>query len=126
MNDFYRIKGEKYIPSVDFNAQTNILEMSGQSYHEYVEEFFQPILGWIKQYLDTCPPKIVFNFKMTYFNTASSRCLLEVFELFDEHQKNHDTNIVINWYYKETDYDMLESGRDYAMDTALKFVLLPY
>jgi hypothetical protein len=124
MNEFYIIKGEKYIPSIEFNAQTNTLEMSGQSYHEYVEEFFHPILDWIQKYLASLPPKITFNFKMTYFNTASSRCLLEVFELLDQYQKNHETDIVINWYYKETDYDMLESGRDYAMDTSLKFVLL--
>lgn len=126
MNDFYTIKGEKYIPNIEFNAQTNVLEISGQSYHEYVEEFFQPILEWIKDYLASLPTQITFNFRMTYFNTASSRCLLEMFELFDEYQHQHTTNIVINWYYKETDYDMLESGRDYAMDTKLKFKLLAY
>lgn len=126
MNQFYTIKGEKYIPTIQFDAQSNILEISGQSYHEYVEEFFQPIREWIAEYLTTQPKKITFNFKMTYYNTASSRSLLEIFELFDEYQDKYETEIIINWHYKEVDYDMLESGRDYAMDTQLNFVFLAY
>ena len=39
----FQIEGENYIPSVNFNADSGVLEISGESYHEYTIEFYQPI-----------------------------------------------------------------------------------
>ena len=69
----FQIEGENYIPTVNFNPESGILEISGESYHEYTIEFFQPIFEWLNQYLEQEGKTIVFNFRMTYFNTSSSR-----------------------------------------------------
>jgi len=122
----FSIKGSTYIPTVLFDPDTGILEMSGESYHEYTIEFFQPILKWLQDFLETPDREIVFNFKMTYFNTSSSRRFLEIFDMLEEYQNNKGGKVLINWYYKEGDVDMLESGEEYSEDVDLEFKFISF
>lgn len=122
----FQIEGENYIPTVNFNAETGDLEISGESYHEYTIEFFQPIFEWLNNYLEQEGRTIVFNFRMTYFNTSSSRRFLEIFDLLEDYNKSKNGNVTVNWYYEKDDVDMLESGEEYAEDVDLGFNLLSY
>jgi SiaC family regulatory phosphoprotein len=122
----FLIKGSTYIPTINFDAQNSVLEISGESYHEYTIEFFQPIFEWLNGYLAEPNKSFVFNFKMTYFNTSSSRRFLEIFDLLENYVKNKHGKVEVNWYYKEGDLDMLESGEEYADDVDLKFNFISY
>lgn len=122
----FQIEGENYIPTVNFNAEIGVLEISGESYHEYTIEFFQPIFEWLNTYLEQEGRTLVFNFRMTYFNTSSSRRFLEIFDLLEDYSKSKNGNVTVNWYYEKDDVDMLESGEEYAEDVDLSFNLLPY
>lgn len=121
----FQIKGSTYIPNIDFNAETGVLEISGESYHEYTTEFFQPVFEWLEEYLQTPDRNVTMNFKMTYFNTSSSRRFIEVLTMLEDYQREKNGNVVVNWYYEENDVDMLESGEEYAEDVDLKFKLIP-
>lgn len=122
----FHIEGSTYIPRVDFNAETGVLEIEGESYHEYTMEFFQPIFDWINEYLDQEGRTISMNFKMSYFNTSSSRRFLEVLTILEEYKTDKNGEVTVNWYYEENDVDMLESGEEYADDVDLPFNLIPY
>ena len=122
----FQIEGENYIPSVNFNAESGVLEISGESYHEYTIEFYQPIFEWLRKYFETPGRKVVFNFKMTYFNTSSSRRFLEIFDLLEDYKKEKNGDVTVNWYYQKKDVDMLESGEEYSEDVDLNFNLIPY
>ncbi|KXX69949.1 DUF1987 domain-containing protein [Flammeovirga sp. SJP92] len=122
----FHIDGSTYIPRIDFNAETGVLEIEGESYHEYTTEFFGPIFSWLEDYLEESGKEITMNFKMSYFNTSSSRRFLEILTLLEEYQNNKEGQVVVNWYYEENDVDMLESGEEYADDVELTFNLLPY
>lgn len=137
----FHIKGSTYIPNIDFNAESGVLEIAGESYHEYTTEFYQPVFDWLEAYLKECgkdagaPGKeIQMNFKMTYFNTSSSRRFIEILTMLEDYQKEQsekdasspDTNfVIVNWYYEENDVDMQESGEEYEEDVDLKFELIP-
>jgi hypothetical protein len=123
--DNYQVDGENYIPTIDFNAETGVLEISGESYHEYTIEFFQPAFEWLKKYLEKPGRKITFNFRMTYFNTSSSRRFLEIFDMLELYKKEKNGDVTVNWYYQKDDVDMLESGEEYAEDVELAFNLIP-
>ena len=62
---------------------------------------------------------------MDYFNTASSKMLLEIFEhfkaMFDAGNK-----VVIDWYYQEDDEDMQDAGEDYADIVEVPFNFISY
>jgi hypothetical protein len=121
----FHIKGSTYIPNIDLDPETGVLEISGESYHEYTTEFFKPVFEWLEEYLKTPNRNVVMNFKMTYFNTSSSRRFIEVLTMLEDYHKNHGGNVVVNWHYEENDIDMLESGEEYAEDVDLEFHLLP-
>lgn len=122
----FQIKGSTYIPRVDFNAETGILEIEGESYHEYTMEFFQPIFDWLSKYLAEPNRTITLNFKMSYFNTSSSRRFLEILTMLEDYQETKKGKVTVNWYYEESDIDMLESGEEYADDVDLEFNLIPF
>ncbi|WP_020531764.1 DUF1987 domain-containing protein [Flexithrix dorotheae] len=122
----FSIPSSTYIPRIDFNSETNILEIEGESYHEYTVEFFKPVFEWLENYLGDPGKEITFNFRMTYFNTSSSRRFLEILNMLEEYQNEMDGNVTINWFYEENDVDMLESGEEYEEDVELDFNLIPY
>jgi len=122
----FHIKAANFIPEINFNADSGVLEIAGESYHEYTQEFYQPVFEWLRKYISEPGKDITFNFRMSYYNTSSSRRFLEIFDLLEDYQNNMGGNVTINWYYKENDLDMLESGEEYAEDTGLPFNLIPY
>jgi hypothetical protein len=117
----FTINGKLFIPSVNFNAETHLLEIGGESYHEFTKEFYQPIMEWLKNYLAIPENTIVFNFKMNYYNTSSSRRFLEIFDMLEDYHTNKNGHVTVNWYYQAGDLDMLESGEEYAEDVGLPF-----
>jgi len=125
MENFF-IESSTYIPKIDFNPETDVLSIEGESYHEYTVEFFQPVFEWLNKYLSEPGKKITLNFRMTYFNTSSSRRFLEILNLLEDYQDENGGDVVVNWYYEEGDIDMLESGEEYEEDVSIDFNLIPY
>lgn len=122
----FHIDGENYIPTIDFNPDLSVLEISGESYHEYTIEFYEPVFKWLRDFLSTNGRTLTFNFRMTYFNTSTSRRFLEIFDLLEEYQNGQNGNVTVNWYFQVDDVDMEESGEEYAEDVQLKFNLVEY
>jgi len=122
----FQIEGSHYIPEINFNAETGILEISGESYHEYTLEFFQPIFDWLKNYTNEDGRKITLSFRMTYFNTSSSRRFLEIMNILEDYHHNKEGDVTVNWYYEENDLDMQESGEEYKEDVDIPFNLIAY
>jgi SiaC family regulatory phosphoprotein len=115
----------KTTPTIVFDAERNILEFSGQSYPENAMQFYQGILQNLADYLAANSGPFTVNFKLDYFNTSSSKCLLDLLECLDRsHQRNN--NITVNWYYSEGDEDMHDSGADFSMDVKLPFHLIAH
>ncbi|TAE75942.1 MAG: DUF1987 domain-containing protein [Bacteroidetes bacterium] len=120
------ITGLDYIPRVNMDVETGVLNIEGESYHEYTLEFFEPIFNWLREYTKTPEKKIELNFRMSYFNTSSSRRFLEIMNLLEEYEKEKNGRVTVNWYYEKNDLDMLESGEEYAEDVKLEFNLIAY
>jgi uncharacterized protein YkuJ len=60
---------------------------------------------------------------MTYFNTASSKIILDILmRLEDLH--NDGKNITVEWHYEEDDEDMQEAGEEYSeiVEVPFKFI----
>ncbi len=104
-------------PKVDFNSETGVCEISGESFLEETAKFYLPLIEWIQQYIKTGKP-IVFNIKLTYFNTSSSKWLLRILYLLSEYQK--EGKVTVNWYIYKDDLDLLEDIEDFTSDIGLK------
>ncbi|MCS6821121.1 MAG: DUF1987 domain-containing protein [Microscillaceae bacterium] len=122
------IKGESgvyFIPNVKLNAQTGICEISGESYLEDTDEFYSNIIKWIEQYTQEVRKPLVFNFKLTYFNTSSSRSILDVLRALKKYEKEGG-QVEVNWYYPEDDDGIAEEAEDYMKDTGLDIKMYPF
>ncbi len=111
--DVIKIKGTDDTPNVILDAQNNIFEFSGRSLPEDVATFYAPVLEWIQEYAKSPNPKTNVVFKLEYFNTASSKMILDLLLKFEEIYKS-GKEVVIVWNYQEDDEDMLEAGEEYA------------
>lgn len=108
-----KIAGTDDTPTVILDAANDNFEISGRSLPEDVAAFYSPILEWLDRYNQNPNPKTVFNFKLMYFNTASSKMLLDVLmKLEDMH--NEGKSVLVKWYYAADDEDMMEAGEEYA------------
>lgn len=99
-------------PKVDFEISSGILEVEGRSIPENSTEFYKPIFEWLDSYVSSPSSSTVFNFKLEYFNTSSSKCILDVLRKLEQLHKS-GKNVVVNWYYEEDDEDMMEAGENY-------------
>lgn len=108
-----KIMGTDDTPTVILDSANNNFEISGRSLPEDVAAFYNPILEWLEKYSQNPSSKTVFNFKLIYFNTASSKMLLDILmKLEDMH--NGGKEVLVKWHYPEDDEDMKEAGEEYA------------
>ncbi len=114
-----------FIPTVNFNAKTGICEISGESFLEDTVEFYRPLIEWLTEYTTELKRPIAFIIKLTYFNTSTSRCILDILNLLKEYE-DEGGEVLVNWHYDENDADMEEDIEDYMIDTGLKINLIPF
>jgi hypothetical protein len=108
-----KIQGTEDTPKVILDKDNDVMEISGRSLPEDVASFYDPILNWLDEYAEGPNGKTVFNFKLVYFNTASSKLLLDILMKLEEiHEAGND--VLIKWHYPEDDEDMEEAGEEYA------------
>ena len=113
------IPDSPYYPEVNFDATNGVCELAGESYMEEAYKFYTPILNWLKEFTLTEGNDITLNVKLTYFNTNSSRLLLDMFDILKK-SKDEGKEIIINWYYEEDDPDVQEEVEDFEIETGLQ------
>lgn len=111
-------------PYVKLDAESGIIELSGTSYPEDPAEYYGNIFEWIKENFNESSPKIDVSVKLVYFNTGSSKCLMNLFQLLGRKSKVNNNKISVSWFYNENDDDMLEAGQAYENLTRLPFKMV--
>jgi hypothetical protein len=106
------IKGEAKTPTVKFDYEKGELLISGRSIPENSVEFYEPIISWLDKYKASNGSSLSMDVKLEYFNTSSSKCILDLFKKLEE-LKKADKNIAIKWYFESDDEDMEEAGQDF-------------
>lgn len=114
------LEGTAKTPTVDFKSNGELL-IKGRSIPENSIEFYKPIIDWISDYGNGPQSDTSVNIQLEYFNTSSSKCILDVFKKLESLP---DTSVKIKWYYEEDDEDMLEAGEDYEAIIDLTFEMI--
>ena len=120
-----KIKGSDDTPNIILDKDNGIFEISGRSLPEDVAAFYEPILEWLEDYTENPLDKTVFNFKLEYFNTASSKLLLDVL-LKLEDMYDDGKEVMVRWHYPDDDEDMEEAGEEYADIVEVPFEQVSY
>jgi len=99
-------------PEVVLDQQGNRFEISGKSLPKDILRFYQPVLDWLNEYKKKPKPFTRIDFKITYFNTASSKLILDILMILEE-MKEEGNGILVKWISPASDEDMQEAGREY-------------
>jgi hypothetical protein len=110
-------------PFVKFDSDKGLVEIKGRSIPENSIEFYKPLIDWLDKYADQPNGRTSVNIKLEYFNTSSSKCILDIFRKLELiHKKGNE--VEINWYYEEDDEDMFEAGEDYQSIINIPFKMI--
>ncbi|MGC9373604.1 MAG: DUF1987 domain-containing protein [Bacteroidales bacterium] len=111
-----------YFPEVNFDADTGVCEISGESYMEETYKFYLPLVNWIKNYIKNTNNKIELVIKLIYLNTSSTKCILDMLDVLKEYQdKGGDVKVI--WYYDIEDPDMVDEVEDFEVESGIKIEL---
>jgi hypothetical protein len=117
------VEGTAKTPSIRFDGDHGLIEIKGRSIPENSIEFYKPLIDWLDKYSQGPKQVTKVNIQLEYFNTSSSKCILDVFKKLETiHKSNYE--VVINWYYEEDDEDMLEAGEDYESIIRIPFKMI--
>ncbi len=119
------IKETEDTPKIIFDPDNNKFEISGRSMPEDVANFYSPLLNWLDEYAESPNEKSVISFKLEYFNTASSKALLDILMKLEEIYENGN-DVLIKWFYPDDDEDMQEAGEEYSEIVDIPFEKISY
>lgn len=113
------IPATRKTPEIHFSAEGELV-MTGRSLPEDVDTFYEPLIAWIQE---LTAEDIKFKIFLDYFNSASSKRLIDMFKHLEA---NHNVkNIQITWMYEEGDEDSLETAQifeDSLMRTVFRYI----
>ncbi|MGE0771431.1 MAG: DUF1987 domain-containing protein [Cyclobacteriaceae bacterium] len=119
--EILNLEGTEDTPKIILDKKNGIFEISGRSLPEDSAEFYKPVLDWIGQYAGDPNGNTEFVFKLEYFNTASSKLILDVLSALEDIK-----GMKILWYFHEDDEDMEEAGEEFSELVEIPFEFKTY
>lgn len=112
-------------PDVVFSKKDNLFKIEGMSLPEDVKTFYKPVLEWLSEYSKDPNQCTKMIFKLTYYNTSSSKIILNILNILKEIHRN-GKNVEVVWQFREEDEDMIDAGEDYSAATRLPFSFVQF
>jgi len=108
-------------PGINFDKDLGKFLIFGKSFPEEVKRFFDPVLLWLEEYVSNPNDLTRFEFRLEYFNSATSTMLVEILYTLERIIKETNKKVVIIWNYLEIDDDMHETGKEYEEMVKIPF-----
>lgn len=115
------LEGTEDTPRIVLDKSKKTFEISGRSLPEDSAEFYKPVLDWLEAYKGQANADTSFVFKLEYFNTASSKLILDILSKLEEIE-----GVKILWFFQEDDEDMEEAGEEFSELVELPFEFKSY
>lgn len=114
------IEPTKSSPAILFDGTTGILDIAGESYPENSYEFYKPVLHWLARFCYNFHEAIVFNCRISYLNTGSTKSMMDILDLFEErHSKG--LAVRVNWYCDSDNDRAIETAEEFKEDVTFPF-----
>lgn len=120
----YFLEGSTKTPEIRLNGNTGVFEFFGRSIPEISFEFYAPMFSWLENYCRNPKPSTEVHTKFEYFNTSSSKSILDFFKVLEAlHEAGHSA-VNIKWYHAHDDDAMHEAGEEYKMLVKVPFEII--
>lgn len=107
------IKGDAKNPTLNFDYSAGTLSIKGRSWPEHAVNAYQPAFDWLEKYQKNPQPKTTFKVELEYFNTSSSKIVLQIMKKAEEMHKA-GLDVKVDWYYENDDFDLKEEGETFS------------
>ena len=108
-------------PLVTFDGKELVIK--GRSFMDNAVEYYKNLIARIK---DLPYERLDVVVNLNYFNTSSSKCLLELFRTLERMNGDGD-KISVFWYYEKGVSDLEEAGEDYRdLIETMQFEIVEY
>jgi hypothetical protein len=114
------IVSTKSSPEIIFDDQEHKLFIKGICTPENPIHFFQPVVDILEKHL-AINNQLIIDIYLDYFNTGSSKCLLNLFSKVAKTSPEVKSNTIVNWIVDEDDSELKEAGEVFEEITGLKF-----
>jgi len=118
-----KLEGSPKTPTIEFNSEKGYLLIKGRSIPENSIEFYKKLIEALEAYNKKPQAITKVDIQLEYFNTSSSKCILDVFKKLEKINAGN-SEVVINWFFEEDDEDMLEAGEDYRSIIDIPFKMI--
>jgi hypothetical protein len=105
-------------PGIKLDSSEGLMELYGRSIPENALNVYRPVLGWLENYMIEPRKETTLNFKIEFFNTSSSKFILQILKKLEELNRQ-GFKVTVNWFYN--DEDILDLAEDYQELVGLKF-----
>lgn len=109
------------IPYYKSDYKKGIITLKGISIDDDVKDFYTSIINDLKINLSDYKKNIKMEVDLVYFNTRTSRYLMDIFNVFKDLIVKKGYKVSIDWYYEEDDSDMCDTATDYQSITGIPF-----
>ncbi|MCU0359407.1 MAG: DUF1987 domain-containing protein [Bacteroidia bacterium] len=106
-------------PEIILDPGAKTLQIKGICTPENPRLFFDPLFEAMELFQKN-NDRILIEICLDYFNTGSSKCLLNLFYMISNNQQMKQ-NSEVNWVIEDSDPDIKESGLLFEEITGLKF-----
>ncbi len=111
-------------PFVSFDGASGKCEISGESFPEKTAEFYGRLMEWLEKYISEVKGPIDFVFKLSYFNTSSSKRILHIMMLLQSYVEKGG-KVKAQWNYDPEDLDLEEDIEDLKAISKLNLKMNP-
>jgi hypothetical protein len=118
------ISPTKNTPEVILDPK-GIIKMTGRLIPENAIEFFDPIDEWIHEYFYNPHDITCLEICLEYINSEGVKHLLDlIHKILHIYLKSYKKKLIINWYYKDDDEEILEQGTFFSSVLNVPFNLI--
>jgi hypothetical protein len=110
----FRLEREKTTstPYVLVDEERGYMRLEGRCFHENVGVFFEDINNWMNAYLATDFGTFTFENEISYFNSSTTKLMLNMLMKMDKRSLGGN-KVIVNWITTEDNDIMVECGEDF-------------
>lgn len=109
------IEASESAPSIRFDPDAGALAICGESYPEDAFAFFNPLMNAIETFLAAKPQRFHAELELIYFNSSTSKVLMDLFDLLED-AANTGVTVTVDWRYHTQNDVARENGEEFRED----------
>lgn len=102
-------------PHMVIDAENNYLMLAGESFPENIMNFYGPLLSWLESYLATDFSVFTFDCRLVYFNSSTSKLLMNILGIMND-AAVQGKKVIVNWHSSKENDVIIECGEEFGED----------